>query len=604
MSTFTQLGDRYSVGQVIGRGGMAEVYEGTDRRLNRKVAIKVLRPDLARDPMFQERFRREAQSAAGLNHPNIVAIYDTGEDLIEDGASQVSVPYIVMEFVDGVTLRQMLTNGPRILPERALEVVAGVLAALDYSHRHGIVHRDIKPANIMINAFGDAKVMDFGIARAMSDAATSVTATSAVMGTAQYLSPEQARGEIVDTRSDIYSTGCVLYELLVGKPPFNGESPVSIAYQHVNEPAKAPSVIDPSIPSTLDAISLSALAKDPNARYQSAADMRSDVERAIAGMPITARAPLTLNQDPADYLTTALPIFQSGGVQVATAPPKNVTGIRWAAISLATIIAAALLFFIGDKLFPAGASTVTVPNLKTKTVEEASAALAAVGLILGEQTPQADNNVPKGEIIGQDPASGELLETGQAVNVIVSAGKDQTGVPNLVGLISIEAAKLELEKAQLVLGRVTPVESDKPSGTVLEQDLAANTLVDIGTLVSISVSNGKAPVPSVVGLSQTDAINALLNAGFLVQVLIQENGDVAPGTVFSQTPAANELTLEGTTVTITVAGAPGLIICPNGTTIPSNQTCPVVVPSPTPTPTVTPTPTPSPSPTSTSTPAP
>lgn len=601
MSTFTQLGDRYSVGQVIGRGGMAEVYEGTDRRLNRKVAIKVLRPDLARDPMFQERFRREAQSAAGLNHPNIVAIYDTGEDLIEDGASQVSVPYIVMEFVDGVTLRQMLTNGPRILPERALEVVAGVLAALDYSHRHGIVHRDIKPANIMINAFGDAKVMDFGIARAMSDAATSVTATSAVMGTAQYLSPEQARGEIVDTRSDIYSTGCVLYELLVGKPPFNGESPVSIAYQHVNEPAKAPSVIDPSIPSTLDAISLSALAKDPNARYQSAADMRSDVERAIAGMPITARAPLTLNQDPADYLTTALPIFQSGGVQVATAPPKNVTGIRWAAISLATIIAAALLFFIGDKLFPAGASTVTVPNLKTKTVEEASAALAAVGLILGEQTPQADNNVPKGEIIGQDPASGELLETGQAVNVIVSAGKDQTGVPNLVGLISIEAAKLELEKAQLVLGRVTPVESDKPSGTVLEQDLAANTLVDIGTLVSISVSNGKAPVPSVVGLSQTDAINALLNAGFLVQVLIQENGDVAPGTVFSQTPAANELTLEGTTVTITVAGAPGLIICPNGTTIPSNQTCPVVVPSPTPTPTVTPTP--SPSPTST-TPAP
>jgi serine/threonine-protein kinase len=343
VNTFTQLGDRYTVGQVIGRGGMAEVYEGTDSRLNRKVAIKVLRPDLARDPMFQERFRREAQSAAGLNHPNIVAIYDTGEDLIADGSSQVSVPYIVMEFVDGVTLRQMLTNGPRILPERALEVVAGVLAALDYSHRHGIVHRDIKPANIMINAFGDAKVMDFGIARAMSDAATSVTATSAVMGTAQYLSPEQARGEVVDARSDIYSTGCVLYELLVGKPPFNGDSPVSIAYQHVNEPAKAPSSIDPSIPSTLDAITLSALAKDPNARYQSAADMRSDVERAIAGMPIAARAPLTLNQDPADYLTTALPIFQSGGVQIATAPQKNASGIKWVAISLATIVAAALL---------------------------------------------------------------------------------------------------------------------------------------------------------------------------------------------------------------------------------------------------------------------
>lgn len=600
MSTFTQLGDRYTVGQVIGRGGMAEVYEGTDRRLNRKVAIKVLRPDLARDPLFQERFRREAQSAAGLNHPNIVAIYDTGEDLIEDGASQVSVPYIVMEFVDGVTLRQMLTNGPRILPERALEVVAGVLAALDYSHRHGIVHRDIKPANIMINAFGDAKVMDFGIARAMSDAATSVTATSAVMGTAQYLSPEQARGEVVDARSDIYSTGCVLYELLVGKPPFNGDSPVSIAYQHVNEPAKAPSSIDPSIPSTLDAISLSALAKDPNARYQSAADMRSDVERAIAGMPIAARAPLTLNQDPADYATTALPIFQPGGVQIAAKPKSSSSGIKWVAITLATIVAAALLFFIGDKLFPAGASTVTVPNLKAKTVDEASAALASVGLILGEQTPQADNNVPKGEIIGQDPASGELLETGQAVNVIVSAGKDQTGVPDLVGLISIEAAKIELEKAQLVLGRVTPIESDKPSGTVLDQDIAANTTVEIGTLVSISVSNGKAPVPNVVGLSEIDATNALLNAGFLVQVLVQENAAVAPGTVLSQTPAANELALEGTTVSITIAGAPGLIICPNGTTVPANQTCPVVVPTPTPTPTVTA----SATPTATTTPAP
>lgn len=588
MSTFTQLGDRYTVGQVIGRGGMAEVYEGTDRRLNRKVAIKVLRPDLARDPLFQERFRREAQSAAGLNHPNIVAIYDTGEDLIDDGAAQVSVPYIVMEFVDGVTLRQMLTNGPRILPERALEVVAGVLAALDYSHRHGIIHRDIKPANIMINAFGDAKVMDFGIARAMSDAATSVTATSAVMGTAQYLSPEQARGEIVDARSDIYSTGCVLYELLVGKPPFNGDSPVSIAYQHVNEPATAPSSIDPSIPSTLDAISLSALAKDPNARYQSAADMRSDVERAIAGMPITARAPIALNQDPADYSTAALPIFQSGGVQLAANPKKYSSGIKWAAVSVATIVAAASLFFIGGQLFPAGPSTVTVPNLKAKTVDEASAALVSVGLILGEQTPQADNNVPKGEIIGQDPASGELLEVGQAVNVIVSAGKDQTGVPDLVDLISTEAAKLELEKAQLVLGRVTPVESDKPSGTVLEQDIAANTLVDIGTLVSISVSNGKAPVPNVVGLSETDARNALLNAGFLVQTILQENGAVVAGTVLAQTPAANELTLEGTTVTLTVAVAQALIICPNGTTIPSNQTCPVVVPTPTPTPTPTP----------------
>jgi serine/threonine-protein kinase len=279
VSPISRLGDRYEIGQIIGRGGMAEVHEGMDTRLNRRVAIKVLRADLARDPNFQERFRREAQSAAGLNHANIVSIYDTGEESFTEGFTQTSVPYIVMEFVDGVTLREMLQNGPRILPERGLEIVSGLLAALDYAHRHGIVHRDIKPANVMINTHGDAKVMDFGIARAISDSATSVTATSAVMGTAQYLSPEQARGEIADARSDIYAAGCVLYELLTGSTPFTGDSPVSIAYQHVNSQVIPPSNLDPTIPPSLDAIVLHALAKNPASRYQSAAEMRADVEQ-------------------------------------------------------------------------------------------------------------------------------------------------------------------------------------------------------------------------------------------------------------------------------------------------------------------------------------
>ncbi len=308
MSQFDRLGDRYEVKQIIGRGGMAEVHEGLDTRLNRRVAIKVLRSDLARDPVFQERFRREAQSAAGLNHPNIVSIYDTGQDTHTEGLTQVNVPYIVMEYVDGVTLREMLQNGPRILPERGLEILAGVLAALDYAHRHGIVHRDIKPANVMINTHGDAKVMDFGIARAMSDAATSVTATSAVMGTAQYLSPEQARGEVADARSDIYAAGCLLYELLTGATPFTGDSPVSIAYQHVNSQVIPPSNLDPSIPHTLDAIVLQALAKNPLSRYQTAAEMRADVERAIAGMPISAAANTQIF--PQSAPTTAIPIVQ------------------------------------------------------------------------------------------------------------------------------------------------------------------------------------------------------------------------------------------------------------------------------------------------------
>ena len=582
MTAFTHLGDRYDVGQVIGRGGMAEVYEGTDRRLNRRVAIKVLRPDLARDPMFQERFRREAQSAAGLNHPNIVAIYDTGEDLIGEGATQVSIPYIVMEYVDGVTLRHMLNNGPRILPERALEVVAGVLAALDYAHRHGIVHRDIKPANIMINSHGDAKVMDFGIARAMSDAATSVTATSAVMGTAQYLSPEQARGESVDARSDIYSTGCVLYELLTSNPPFNGESPVSIAYQHVNEVPKLPSSVDPSIPTTLDSITMTALTKSPANRYQTAAEMRVDIERAMAGLPISTR-PNSSTATADASATTVLPITnQAPATTTLVAEKKPDTKKKWVTVGIATVVSAVLLLFLGNQFLPSGQDLVTTPNLKSKTVEEATLALSQVGLKVGTETPQADDNVPKGTIIGQDPAPGELIEAGQAVNLIVSAGKDQVPVPDLTILPSVDDARLALTQAKLLLGRVTPIDSDAPEGTVLEQDPLPNTVVDVGTLVSITVSNGKIFMPSVLGMNQTQAKNALVNAGFLVDIVKQADAFLTPGTVISQSPEPDTFALKGSIVTLTVASAPVAVLCPNGSPVPASGVCPSASPSTTP----------------------
>ena len=232
------VGGRYELGELLGRGGMAEVRKGTDTRLGRVVAVKRLRTDLASDATFQARFRREAQSAASLNHPAIVAVYDTGEEPAADG-SGVSQPYIVMEYVAGRTLRDILREGRKILPERALEITSGVLSALDYSHRAGIIHRDIKPGNVMLTPSGDVKVMDFGIARAISDASSTMTQTAAVVGTAQYLSPEQARGETVDSRSDVYSAGCLLYELLTGRPPFVGDSPVAVAYQHVREPAAA-----------------------------------------------------------------------------------------------------------------------------------------------------------------------------------------------------------------------------------------------------------------------------------------------------------------------------------------------------------------------------
>ena len=562
MAEFTRLGDRYDVGSVIGRGGMAEVYEATDTRLNRRVAIKVLRGDLARDPLFIERFRREAQSAAGLNHPNIVSVYDSGEDLIGD----VHIPYIVMELVDGVTLRHMLHNGPRILPERGLELIAGVLAALDYAHRHGIIHRDIKPANVMINAHGDTKVMDFGIARAVSDAATTVTATSAVMGTAQYLSPEQARGEVVDARSDIYSAGCVLYELLTGVPPFTGETPVSIAYQHVNESPKAPSLLDSSIPSAIDAIVLHSLSKHPSQRYQTAADMRADVERFMAGMPISAPVPVSIGVSDTNAPTAAMrpipaaptasfPAITSNSGFVQERERNRLKG-RWIAGALAVAGAAALLFILGNNLFGGKPTTVTVPNLSGMTIQEATTALKNSQLVLGTPTPQADDNVPKGQIIGQDPAPGELIEAGQAINVTVSNGKEQTLVPDLVNLATQADADLALKNSRLVLGKVTPLDSSQPAGTVLSQSIPANSSIDVGTPIDIVVSSGKIAVPDVMGKTKTQARNDLINAGFLVELLTEVSDTDTPGTVIAQTPIGKQLAVKGTTVTITIAVAP------------------------------------------------
>ena len=551
MSEIARLGDRYDLGQIIGRGGMAEVFEATDARLNRRVAIKVLRGELAKDPMFLERFRREAQSAAGLNHPNIVAVYDTGEDLING----ITIPYIVMEYVDGITLREMLNNGPRILPERGLEIVAGILAALDYAHRHGIIHRDIKPANVMINSHGDAKVMDFGIARAVSDAATSVTATSAVMGTAQYLSPEQARGEVVDARSDIYSAGCVLYELLIGTPPFNGETPVSIAYQHVNEAPKSPSLLDPSIPLSLDAIVLHSLAKHPSARYQTAAEMRADVERAIAGMPISAPTPMPTVANVLIDNTTAMPTIASpiplASESPATPAPRK-TG-RWIGIALATISSAAILIFLGQQLFGSRPVIVAVPDLKGKTVAEATTSLDNMQLILGQQDAKPDDNAPKGTIISQDPAAGENIEQGQAVNITVSSGKEQTTVPDLVDLARVDDARIALTDSRLILGKQTEVDSDKAEGAIVSQSVPANSTVDVGTRVDVEISSGKVEVPDVVNKTKTQARNDLINAGFQVQITYEATDAAAPGTVLAQTPIAKSLAKNGTTVTITVA---------------------------------------------------
>lgn len=551
------LGDRYEIGAVIGRGGMAEVHEARDLRLGRKVAIKILRPDLARDPSFQARFRREAQSAASLNHPNIVAVYDTGEDiLIGENGESVVVPYIVMEYVDGMTLRQLLASGRRLLPERALEITAGVLSALDYAHRHGIVHRDIKPANVMLTRTGDVKVMDFGIARALNDAGTTMTSAQAVMGTAQYLSPEQARGEVVDARSDLYSTGVLLYELLTGTPPFTGESAVAIAYQHVSEMPIPPSQVDDGVSAEVDAVDLRALAKRVDDRYQTAAEFRADIERALAGAPVTAAVP-TIVAD----ATRQMPPVQAAQSDAAEYRPRNAAKAGRSAgfwilsvLALTAAIAGALL--IGRFLLGDGSTTrVNVPNLEGLTVEQAEQTLEDFELRLGAITPEVSER-PSGTIIGQQPGAGETLEQGQAVNVTISAGREQSVVPQLVALPSIEAVRIALADANLQLGAITERSSNQPAGYVLAQDPPTGTLVDADAAVSIEVSSGLSPVPDVVGLIEAQARSDLAQAGFEVQVVEQESDTARAGSVLAQSPPAGTDLSRGSLVTITVATAP------------------------------------------------
>jgi eukaryotic-like serine/threonine-protein kinase len=555
------LAGRYELGEALGHGGMAEVFEGRDVRLGRRVAIKVLRADLARDPSFLSRFQREAQSAASLNHPNIVAVYDTGEEQVE--GSPVGVPYIVMEYVDGITLRQLMQSGRRVLPERAMEIMAGALAALDYSHRHGIVHRDIKPGNIMLTRTGEVKVMDFGIARALADQGQTMTQTSAVLGTASYLSPEQARGELVDARSDIYSAGCVFYELLVGRAPFTGESPVAIAYQHVSERPTPPTQIDASLPSTIDNIVLTSLAKKPEDRYETAAEFRSDLERVLAGAAATAVAPMIPMPSAAvgavadeggldnTRLLTALEGFQEEEARERRSPWP------WIALAIAVVAVAAGMFLLGRSLFATDSTgDIRVPNLIGLTVAEAENELADLGLQLGRQQPQASNTVPVGRIIEQDPGEGRELSRGESVDIVVSSGADTAIVPELIDLISAEDARAKLREVGLELGRVREVPSTEPVGQVVGQSPEPGLALSVGDRVDIEVSNGGVLVPNVIGSSEARARAILTNAGFVVVVERQVDNVAPPGTVIAQAPEPGQQGRIGATVSIVVAEAP------------------------------------------------
>ena len=458
----TLIGGRYELGELLGRGGMAEVRKGKDQRLGRTVAVKRLRTDLASDATFQARFRREAQSSASLNHPSIVSTYDTGEEMATDG-SGVAQPYIVMECVEGRTLRDILREGRKILPERALEITAGVLSALDYSHRAGIIHRDIKPGNVMLTPSGDVKVMDFGIARAISDASSTMTQTAAVVGTAQYLSPEQARGETVDSRSDVYSTGCLLYELLTGRPPFVGDSPVAVAYQHVREQAAPPSDRDDQLDAEIDAIVMKSLAKRVEDRYQSAAAMKADIERYLAGHPIQAPAVVPVAET---QYVPPVPPGDATSTMAASPPPQRDEPSRsragwWV---LAGILVVALLaggaYLLNGMLFDDAPERSAVPNVVGLTEDEARLQIADAGFPVGRITRETSETVAPDTVISQDPNRDVFADPGTSVDFVLSLGKPEVEVPFVVGTPRKEARAAML--AQDLKVRFQEEDSDEP----------------------------------------------------------------------------------------------------------------------------------------------
>jgi serine/threonine-protein kinase len=505
------LGGRYQVGELLGYGGMAEVHRGRDLRLGRDVAIKMLRTDLARDDTFQLRFRREAQNAASLNHPAIVAVYDTGE---ERGSSGESLPYIVMEYVNGRTLKEILAVEGRLPVRRALEITAEICSALEFSHRHGIIHRDIKPGNVMLTQTGQIKVMDFGIARALAASGSTMTQTSAVIGTAQYLSPEQARGEAVDARSDVYATGCVLYELLCGQPPFVGDSPVSVAYQHVREDARPPSLLNREVTPAVDAVVLKALAKNPLNRYQSAAEMRADLLRAAAGRPVHAE-PVLINHPPG---ATTRPMRPAPGARPLPSRPEHRRrrANPWAVAGLSGLAVVAVIALVVGLVMSRN-RTVEVPNLVGLTKDVAESRVLSAGLRANLE-PQTDPNCTLNQIIRQDPAQGASVPRNSTVRLTWCAGRGMVDVPRVIGLPRDVAEQLLTERNLKPV--IREVDSSKDRGVVVGVTPAEGSNVAEGTEVTLEISKGNYEiVPTVIGMSQEAAEAVLRNRGFIPQAV-------------------------------------------------------------------------------------
>ncbi len=552
------LAGRYQIGELLGHGGMADVHLGLDARLNRKVAVKLLKPSLANDPAFRTRFRQEAQAAARMAHPTIVRVFDAGEETVrEPNGSEFQVPFIIMEHVDGKLLQNLVAQGP-IDPAEAVRIVDGILTALEYSHRAGVVHRDIKPGNVMVTSSGQVKVMDFGIARAISDSSATIAQTSAILGTAQYFSPEQARGEGIDARTDLYSTGVVLYELLTGKAPFRGDTAVAVAYQHISEMPVPPSAVNPSVSPALNAVVMHALAKDRGDRFQTATEFKADLDVAMTGK-VPDRIPgsddgfnaalFGVNPNSTAASEATLRRLADDTERAPRTQNRPPVAWIWGGISIMAVIIVATLVWVftlaPQQLVGAGAA-VTIPKVSGQTFKVGGQKLLDANLKV-TRFDKASDKVPADAIISIDPGAGTRVRPGYNVSVFVSTGPEKVTLGGLIYKPEADA-QAAIAAAGLVYGSTrTDYSPSVPAGQVIGVEvpgstapIGSNVQVTKGATVNLVVSNGNVQIPDVSGQPITTARDTLAGSTYGLTVKLHPLSNCTGQSVTGQSPGPGD----------------------------------------------------------------